>query len=68
LGKRSHRAEENYNICRRFGTEADHDYVEWKWGRTVSEHHYHHDESIMIKAVKEAAGGDRLEHFARDAL
>ena len=26
-------------------------YVEWKWGHTVSEHHDHHDESILIKAV-----------------
>ena len=43
LGKRGQRAEENYNICRRFGTEPDHDYVEWKWGRTVSDHHDHYE-------------------------
>jgi hypothetical protein len=66
LGKRDHSAEENYNICRRFGTEADHDYVEWGGRRTVSEHHDHYDESILIKTVKEAAGDrDRLEGFAR---
>jgi hypothetical protein len=53
LGKQGHRAEENYNICRRFGTEPDHDYVEWKWGRTFSDHHDHYE---SIKAVKEAAG------------
>jgi hypothetical protein len=51
LGKWDYRAEENDNSCRWFGTEANHDYVEWKWGHTVSEHHDHHDESILIKAV-----------------
>jgi hypothetical protein len=51
LGKRDHRAEEDDNSCRRFGTEADHDYVEWEWGCTISEHHDHQDESILIKAV-----------------
>ncbi len=41
LGKRGHRAEENDYICRRLGTEPDHDDVEWKWKRTVSDHHDH---------------------------
>jgi len=39
LGKRDHSAKENYTICRRFGAEPDHDYVERKWGRTVSDHY-----------------------------